>query len=472
MASALIILALLLPLLLAGVIVFTLGVRGRWQRCEPNCAKCSQRLGLHEVTESGRCPECGHALNEPGGVSFFTRRRRPVMIVLGAFLVVAAWFVPALGMVPFRGTVSRATAALTQQPTSALILATASDDSVFEFQELDTRSAAGTLSAAEVLAIVDNLKAATDAQSQRRIFPAAESILIRARASGMLDNDTALELFDAWVPVESLVSLPRTLRQQTNVTLGSESLDLMPPITCSASVLSASLDGTPMKLNNFGQGEGDAINLERGGMLEIAAQPGKHELRLRVRRTIRFDRSSTVVPPIAGSVDPTASAATLVHEREVVIPIEVIADDAPSFIPLESPRSRREAVRRACIVRAAAIDRDSTTGRCHVRIDFQLDGVDGLQLAFDFFAVIDGDEIPLGWASARKNGGSSHSSHAVNVGTLHECPADIPDTIAVRLKPAPRRVESETRPGPIWGEAIDIEHVPVRSNLRNGVPTP
>lgn len=473
MQGVVVIIAFLVLLALA-IVMLTIGVRGRWQRCEPRCARCSQRVGLHEVEASGRCPECGHALADPGGVRWFERRRRPLFLVLGSALVLLAVAIPFVLALLVRATTMGGPVTMATQPTSALIAAMGNERSVFELQELEARARAGTLTPAELRAIVTIMKTVSDARDQRRIFPSAKEIIIRARATGAITDDDARSLLDAWYPADTLVQLPPIVRTGGTLTLRGDIFDQSPPIVVEARVGSAALGGKALDMQRFSQPSDAAIDLRFGGMITIEAPPGQHEVRLELQRTMRFAPGTAPNPAIPGDTGTPDGAPKIQDVRTVVIPIEVISEDAPSFVRMESPSARAAEVRRSCSVTAAAIDRDSKGGGCIVRVDAQIPGVEGLHLAFDLIAVIEGQEIALGWTSARvsEDGSSRSMTSSISVGRLASCPDPIPDVISVILRPAPRRVEEEVDTGAIWGEEIEIRNVPVRSNMRSQGPRP
>ena len=85
----------------AGIVVVTLGVRGRPIFAAPRCRKCGYDLRNVSFTSDdvGNCPECGTPLSSPDAVTFGRWRRQPKKIVWGVVLV-ALTFVPALALGP------------------------------------------------------------------------------------------------------------------------------------------------------------------------------------------------------------------------------------------------------------------------------------------------------------------------------------------------------------------------------------
>ena len=73
----------------AGLVLLTRGVVGRRVGGEPRCRQCRYDLsGLDEGAPT--CPECGRSLRAAGAVQCGLRRRRPIPIVAGTALLLAA----------------------------------------------------------------------------------------------------------------------------------------------------------------------------------------------------------------------------------------------------------------------------------------------------------------------------------------------------------------------------------------------
>ena len=82
------VLSWLLGMMGAGVAMILFGLRGRRVGDQPACGACGFDLGASaEGTET--CTECGSGLKRPGAVRRGRRRRRPIVIALGALMVLA-----------------------------------------------------------------------------------------------------------------------------------------------------------------------------------------------------------------------------------------------------------------------------------------------------------------------------------------------------------------------------------------------
>jgi len=72
-----------------GLLLLILGIRGRLILDDPRCAKCRHDLKTFGERHA-KCPECGASLGRRGAVAFGSRQRRPVLIIVGAVLMVLA----------------------------------------------------------------------------------------------------------------------------------------------------------------------------------------------------------------------------------------------------------------------------------------------------------------------------------------------------------------------------------------------
>lgn len=81
--------AVLVCVLLAGLALLTLGLRGRPVNDHPHCRRCT--FDLSGLTNAGTCPECGAPLAGPRAIRIGTRSRAPRLLILGTmFTLVSA----------------------------------------------------------------------------------------------------------------------------------------------------------------------------------------------------------------------------------------------------------------------------------------------------------------------------------------------------------------------------------------------
>jgi hypothetical protein len=73
-----------------GLALLSLGLRGRSINDHPICRRCKfDLIGNGDQTEKAKCPECGSTLSGSRSIQRGSRARRPVLIVLGVFLLLA-----------------------------------------------------------------------------------------------------------------------------------------------------------------------------------------------------------------------------------------------------------------------------------------------------------------------------------------------------------------------------------------------
>jgi hypothetical protein len=143
-----------LAMVIAGIVLVTLGLRGRPVFSMPRCSRCSYDLrALNFMTaDIGKCPECGADLSAPGAVNFAHLQRRPGTVVLGMLLTVSPLLL--LLVLPVTSSRSRMAATPAALPTqsTAFVLSyvAATVNQPWGWQELEKRLAAGQLSVAEV----------------------------------------------------------------------------------------------------------------------------------------------------------------------------------------------------------------------------------------------------------------------------------------------------------------------------------
>ncbi len=152
-----------------GIVVVTLGVRGRPIFASPRCRTCGYDLrNMQFMTdEIGACPECGTDLSGATGASFGRWQRRPRQIMLGVVLLVLPW----IAMIPtsyfLRRTQGPGTGptAVAAQATPALLASLPmSTNSPWPWQELERRTNAGSLTTAHVDAAFASLSAHFNAE--------------------------------------------------------------------------------------------------------------------------------------------------------------------------------------------------------------------------------------------------------------------------------------------------------------------
>ncbi len=480
-ASAILTIAGLAALLLPGLILITLGVRGRWRRDQPRCAGCGQIVGPHEIVERGRCPECGRDLAAEGGVRFFSRRVRPVAIVIGAILAIGSLAVPVAASLVIRATRPGGAGAMNLMSNDELITLvedgslgparTALLELVSRAMSVGPRggAAAGNARQAPSKADFDRLLqviAALEPDDPRLGSAELGDLLLHAQSSGALTKERLEVLADRWFPPSRLLGVQPRIREGGGIQLANRTRDGSRPLACRAWIEWIECDGDRLPLQRWGGCETAWTDLDRGAATTLTAAPGRRTLRARLRRELYVDHAAAAAPlPPPGSPPGNGVGVVFSDEETVEIPVEVIAKDAESFIPMRSPADRRAEVIRACRADAVALDR-MAVGPCMLHADAEVGFVKDLRLCFEIVVVLDGREIPVGWMSTHATGDGSTSTSAGMAASL-ECPHEVPRTVTVLFRPAPRRVEDQPGVDWIWGEPVEIRGVPVRSTLRD-----
>ena len=146
---------LLTALTVVAIVLITLGVRGRPVFALPRCGKCGYDLRNMQFMsdEIGNCPECGSPLAGPSGVTFGRWQRRPKQIVVGVILLVLPWagLVPATYVMRRTQVAVGGPAGVSGMTTPALLASLPkATNSPWEWQELERRMTAGSLTTADV----------------------------------------------------------------------------------------------------------------------------------------------------------------------------------------------------------------------------------------------------------------------------------------------------------------------------------
>ncbi|MBX3356043.1 MAG: hypothetical protein KF724_10160 [Phycisphaeraceae bacterium] len=455
-----------LLLMVSGVVLFTMGTRGRWTRCEPSCAKCRHRVGSHEIVASARCPECGLVFTTSGAVRFFARRRRIGWMVLGPCTLVlglGAAMAGALAEANMRRIVPPQT-----RTTAELISALSGMVAFMELQELESRALAGALTDEELEAVVRALIQIREPQDQRRLNQTSKRLLVIARGQGVLTDELALELLDSWYPAEALVAPPPVVRQGSTVVIRAANWDRMPPLTVSLVADDFAIGEQKVKPRDMAsQVPGGERNLDLGAIVTFSEEPGEYRFTARVIRRLRFGAA------IGEDSDPdTPRRLDFTDERTVSLPLRVIGRDDPTFLEVVTDPARAAEVRAAHTVRAAAIDRNPTSDTCVISIDLVPTGVDRLLLSFDVIVLVDDREVNLGWFTVERQGSAVGSTRSLSSASISPCPDPIPERVTILLRPQPKHAENSNSRLPAWGLEIEIADVPVRSNVRDGSARP
>ena len=213
-----ILLVALLPVV--GVVLLTLGIRGRATFSSPTCTKCGYdlRAANFMTDQPGACPECGADLSGAKAVSFGRYERSRNKIITGACLLLlpfVGYFV--LRLAPRGGVAMAGPSAIPSQSTAQILAGLpAMADQPWSWRELENRLKTGKLNTAELDTALSVLlqdiqaKRATNASPQPLHW--SNDFVKAAMASGTLSAQRKQELAEAFFAILLQVQTPKAVR--------------------------------------------------------------------------------------------------------------------------------------------------------------------------------------------------------------------------------------------------------------------
>lgn len=479
-----------LLLLILGVVLLALSLRGRWLRSQPHCARCGQIVAPTELATLGGCPECGAQLGAAAGTLFFTRRIRPVMLGAGIAAFLLGLVVPLVG----RTTVAPAAGPLPLPSSLTIdeILDGLDPDAPFArrpplvpgilISELRRRTNSEAPSPEQYRRLLAILSRLSTLEAMALAPHGFGPLLEAGHGVGAFDEASLRALANQWYPPEKSIRLPPRVRDGETVRLADQGSRAIAYVLMHSTLLSLNCGDHPVDVRAAHPRSGEGVDLFSGALVRITQPPGDHSLRATIRRELFFNTMGVprprppARPPGAESGASGTSAPVFTEVVTVDLPLRVMEKDAPSFIELRNDPARAAEVRAACIARALAIDPvpepASAPRRCSVLADVRVEPLRDMAMSFDIVAVLGDVEVPLGsWTLVAAG---SRSSHSRTVAPCEiPCPDSVPQLATVRFIPAPKRVESDPLFSWIWGEVMEIPDVPVRTMLpREGSRTP
>lgn len=462
---------------LIGLVLVYRGWRGVPMLSEPRCAKCGYDLRGFAGAPPAVCSECGSDLTKPHAVRWGQYRRRPRLIWAGAAVAgVPLLLFAAMLIIVARGSrIDRF-----PQSNRAVIASLAKTaDSPWDWQELQRRRAAGSLSGQEASQAVDELiaflgKSKGPAGSGPLTW--SEPFLTQADAAGDIPPEQYLRLAKAYYGRQPVVRYTARVRQgkplRFAVTYGGHWN--LPGVELVKALRAVKLpDGREAALTadddyevRSGQAKPNRDYMSAAGSWEIAGEadldlpPGEHTLTFVVDAgLLKAGAAPQVVSNKPGqarhwpqgrarwTVESTAKVTIVPADQS---PLELVTD------PAQDPQTAG-----GLTVRSAKATRKGTGQRVKVEMDF---GRRPVPLSFDVFARVAGKEYPLGWHVV----GPSSSQGTEHAHDLDNLPADV-RTVDVILRPNP--AHAETVPGieRVWGKAVEIPGVKLeRYDLESG----
>ncbi|MBL9148773.1 MAG: hypothetical protein JNM94_08790 [Phycisphaerae bacterium] len=456
--TALLALVFFIGLLVAGLITLTIAAHGRWLVDVARCAACGQRVGQGEYERSGRCPECGFDIAAPRGIVYFRRRMRYGLASVGAGVGLLAFVAP-LTLAATRS--SRFTLG-PASPTPQLI-ATLRDDSdgagFVALMEAERRARAGELSAAELKDLADATIDWLESTDSTYLDSNAETVLTAAKAKGVDIDKRLVALADVLLE-PPLADWPETVRAGA-----SPGLALRLPISESAGSLGRTLTAATLTVDGA---PADPTSQD------LDLPPGDHVIDVRLTGSVTLANSTPGAPAVSVPIDLSVRRS-----------VRVVPADAPPILPLFDDPAFEPTVRTLIDVRAVAIDFDSSSGTCVVRVDLAGDrNGDALHapgapregsfaLAYALVLEIESggerQEYPLGRQTMAVEENQSSSSGSGGRMSIPCPPADA--RIRVLLRPTPQDAETTSAlqaKSPVYVRPITVEP----RILRNGPARP
>ncbi|MGB7160894.1 MAG: hypothetical protein WBD40_22715 [Tepidisphaeraceae bacterium] len=467
----------ILALSIAGIVVLTLGVRGRPIFSSPRCAKCSYDLRNVQFLSQdvGNCPECGAALSALGGVSFGRWQRRPRQIVWGFVLLALPWILAIPTAYVMRRMyvtpVPAGPMSVANQPTSALLASLPANlNAPWHWQELEKRMKAGTLTTADVDAaiavLVKNLNAARAAGKDRQSLHWCDTF-ITAAVSGKKASQAQLDaLCRAYYGDAPKLKVRDRAREGEPflVEMVHESWDLPNLQRCywlSGIVADGSTKLTPKLRHNEAITLPEAFSSAGGGQLDLlvagALPPGEHELTLTYemgvvpkQATLRGidgkpgtpDKWPTPVSRWQGSV----KRKITIKPKDAQI-LRLVTDDAAN--PLQA----------APLTMEQALIRPASRG-VELAVHWKTAGTPSLPVSYRVRAQLGDQSVECGTILTGRAGSMSFSSHNELRARLNSLPPDVKH-VHFSLEPNPRDAERHTEIQAVWAQPMEIRDVPL-----------
>jgi hypothetical protein len=438
-----------------GVLLLTAGIIGTPVPCPPCCARCRHGVAVASGHIHSPCPECAADLTAVDGIRYFRRQARGSRIAAGIGVCFAAFAVPILlRLVMFAVSNAGSGANLSAAELAALI-ADPTEDVFLSINEATNRAGAGTLSDADLKAIVTAIRSRRAGEKGAYPFSAETDLVALADQRKLLSDEELTAYLRSTVSTPKL-DIPSTIRVPFTRGLSAPSGDSFNSVTRQIAVKRIEIDGVPLALLGMENKPIERFATGSWATLTIDVPPGDYALRITFEETYGVAVGNSPGPP------PTRLIVDRIEEQ----PIRVVAANDPTWIELTTPSERRQDVASACVATAIAIDRDASGAGCSLRAAYRLHAVEGLTLAFDIVAEIAGAEHLVGRHVVASRGGSTTEWPALTGPVALGLPNDpLPREATIIFRPNPSLAEGLLGVSDIWGESVRIERVPIVTTL-------
>jgi len=463
-------------LLIAGAFVFGALLlrsgRGAPSLSEPRCAKCNYDLRGFSGTAPVRCSECGADLTVQHAVLWGKYQPRPrrlwtglavilLPIVLLAMLVLGVKAVAVRRM----GGNSPGSPGFASRSNAQVIASLAtSANTPWDWQELERRLAAGTLSNAEAGQAIDKLIAFLNAQPTIQPLNWAEGFLTKADAAGKITPQQYERLAKAFYK-PCTVAMAGTARAGAKVPVtvhgggpwplpGCEFVYALRQVTIDGGgtldVISDQDPNRPKPNPDYLSGKAP---WQITGKAILKLPPGNHTL------VFTIDAALLVVntAPLAVNNLPGQAAGwpkgRAAWTEVVSVPIIVVPADQSPIATVADPKLDPNTTG-AVKINTIRVIREGSGGR--LTVDMAING-NIVPCSFDITLRIGGKDYPIGSYVASK-GGSIASGLSLHMEKLDAAV----QTADVLLRPNPAHAEGTVGVDRVWGGPVDVLGVPVQ----------
>jgi hypothetical protein len=470
-------------LMIAACVVIALGFRGRPVFTSPRCARCGYDLrAMNFMTGSeGTCPECGAKLGEPSAVTFGKLQRRTRMIGVGVVLLALALASMVLVPMWFRSRrIGGGVGPQASQARSTPALITSLQATVtqpWDWQELERRLGAGSLTTSDVDATVNVLIGHLNAQraAGRAGQPVhwLDGFLKLAMSRGDVSPPVLKALCQSFYGTEPRVTMRKHARAEQPIEVeidGGEPWNLPGMRGCWALRDVKTADGKVINLvtaynensptaKHPDQFSGNNQHGDVGLKLLHQLGPGEHEL------TFTFDIGTVSDRAIFRGLDgkpgtankwPTPIStwqATVKHKVTLVAQDQSIVDlvTDPTLDPFQ---------RISLKIEKALARPSSQQGKSEIVITWAAGDHADPPLSYQVTLVAGGERIDFGRIFTGKTANNSSTSNMTGTKVVRSLPPDV-KSIDVLFTPDPKNAERFLGVERIWGGEYKIENVPI-----------
>jgi hypothetical protein len=478
---------LILAMIVAGIVVVVLGVRGRPVFSAPRCSRCSYDLRAMNFMSGdvSACPECGSDLRGPHAVTYARLQRRPRTIIVGATLVGlgVAMFIAIPLFIRSRSIPGGVGPTASQARTTPALIKSlsATMNQPWDWQELERRLGAGSLTTSDVDAavnvIVADLNAKRAAGRQQQPLHWLDGFLKLSIQRGDVGKPVLQSLCQAYYGSSPSIKSRKQARQGQPFDIeidrdGPWNLPGMQGVWClrqvtaeDGSVLSMTSgynENAPMA-NHPDQFSGSNNTGNTRAKLTHKLAPGEHELAFTFDMgTIPENSMMRGLDGRPGTADkwptPISSWQATLKQKITIVPadqsiVELVTD--PAQDPLQ----------KITLGVQQALARPSSRG---VEIAIKWSAGDGADPPLSYcVTVMAGDQkIDYGSIFTGRTGNNASSSSMTGSHVIKSLAPDV-RSIDILLTPDPKNAERFVGVEQIWGVEHKIENVKLeRSDLQ------